>query len=42
MAIFAMSDLHLPLGIDKPMDIFRGNWEGYAEKIDRFEDLLNL
>ena len=33
MAIFALSDLHLPLGIDKPMDIFGGNWEGYTDKI---------
>lgn len=33
MAIFAMSDLHLPLGIDKPMDVFGGGWENYVERI---------
>ncbi len=33
MAIYAMSDWHLPLGVDKPMDIFGGNWQGYVEKI---------
>ncbi len=33
MAVFAMSDLHLPLGIDKPMDIFGGGWENYVERI---------
>ena len=34
MAIFALSDLHLPLGIDKPMDIFGSGWDGYTEKIE--------
>ena len=33
MAIFAMSDLHLPLGIDKPMDVFGSGWENYVERI---------
>lgn len=33
MAIYAMSDLHLPLGIDKPMDIFGPGWENYVEHI---------
>ncbi len=33
MAIFAISDLHLPLGIDKPMDVFGGGWENYVERI---------
>ena len=33
MALFAISDLHLSLGNDKPMDIFSQNWEGHAEKI---------
>ncbi len=33
MAIFAMSDLHLPLGIDKPMDIFGDGWENYVQRI---------
>jgi predicted phosphohydrolase len=34
MAIFAIADLHLSLGTDKPMDIFRG-WESYTEKIEK-------
>ncbi|HHV95129.1 MAG TPA: serine/threonine protein phosphatase [Clostridiaceae bacterium] len=33
MAIFAISDLHLALGIDKPMDIFGDKWINYMEKI---------
>ena len=33
MALFTISDLHLPLGIDKPMDIFGTRWENYVEKI---------
>ena len=27
MAIFAIGDMHLSLGTDKPMDVFPG-WEG--------------
>lgn len=34
MAIFALSDLHLPLGIDKPMDVFGGRWDNYVERIE--------
>ena len=34
MAIFALSDLHLPLGINKPMDIFGARWKDYVEKIE--------
>jgi len=38
MPIFAISDLHLPLGENKPMDIFGGNWENYVEKLkDRWQ-----
>lgn len=33
MALFAISDLHLSLGTNKPMDIFSSHWEGHAEKI---------
>ncbi len=33
MALFAISDLHLPLGIDKPMDIFGKAWENYVERL---------
>ena len=34
MAIFTGADLHLPLGIDKPMDIFGVRWDNYVEKIE--------
>ncbi|MBQ8794373.1 MAG: metallophosphoesterase [Clostridia bacterium] len=32
MSIFAISDLHLSFGVDKPMDIFYG-WDNYTERI---------
>ena len=34
MALFVMADLHLPLGIDKPMDIFGNAWKNYVERIE--------
>lgn len=33
MALFAISDLHLSLGVDKPMDIFGTRWENHIERI---------
>lgn len=33
MAIFTIGDLHLPLGIDKPMNKFGRQWDGYVERI---------
>ena len=33
MAIYAISDLHLSFGDNKPMDIFGVNWENHTEKI---------
>lgn len=33
MSIYAIADLHLAFGTNKPMDIFGQNWEGHAEKI---------
>ena len=33
MKVFAVSDLHLPGGQDKPMDVFGGNWTGHLDKI---------
>lgn len=33
MAIFTIGDLHLPLGIDKPMNKFGSRWDGYVERI---------
>lgn len=34
MSLFAIADLHLSLGADKPMDIFPG-WAGYVEKLEK-------
>jgi len=33
MRLFAISDLHLSFGVDKPMDIFGPQWVGHADKI---------
>ena len=33
MALYAIGDTHLSLGVDKPMDIFGGGWTGYVEKL---------
>lgn len=33
MALFAIADLHLSLGEDKPMDIFAG-WSDYVERLE--------
>ena len=34
MALYAIGDLHLSLGTDKPMDVFGGVWKGYLEKLN--------
>ena len=34
MSLYALADLHLPLGIDKPMDIFGKNWENYVKRLE--------
>jgi len=34
MAIYAISDLHLALSVDKPMDVFGGRWANYMEKLE--------
>ncbi|MGE5328201.1 MAG: metallophosphoesterase [Deltaproteobacteria bacterium] len=33
MALFAISDMHLSIGNDKPMDIFSDKWQGHTEKL---------
>ncbi len=33
MSIYAMADLHLPFGVDKPMDVFGSVWKNYTQKI---------
>lgn len=33
MRLFAISDLHLGFGVDKPMDVFGPQWVGHADRI---------
>lgn len=33
MKLYVIADLHLPLSVDKPMDIF-GGWENYVERLE--------
>ena len=33
VSILTISDLHLALGIDKPMDIFGDGWKNYMERL---------
>ena len=33
MALYAIGDLHLSLGSQKPMDVFGGAWVGYLDKL---------
>ena len=33
MSLYAIGDLHLSFGTNKPMDIFGDEWEGHTEKI---------
>lgn len=35
MKVFAISDLHLSINSNKPMNIFGPVWEGYLEKIEK-------
>ena len=33
MTIYAIGDLHLSFAVDKPMDVFGGEWSNYVDKI---------
>ena len=35
MAIYTISDLHLALGMDKPMDVFGEHWKGHEKKVKK-------
>lgn len=35
MSIYAISDLHLSYGVDKPMNVFGKVWENYEKKIEQ-------
>ena len=41
MALYAIGDLHLALGKDKPMDVFGALWEKHDEKLRRGFSKLN-
>ena len=34
MSVYAIADLHLSFGVDKPMDVFFG-WDNYVQKIEK-------
>jgi len=40
MRLFAISDLHLSFGVDKPMDIFGPQWVGHATRMQQAWDEL--
>lgn len=41
MSLYTLGDLHLSLGTDKPMDIFKG-WDDYVERIEKnWNSLVN-
>ena len=33
MALYTISDLHLPIGVNKPMDIFGSKWTNYVDRL---------
>ena len=35
MSLYAIGDLHLSFGVDKPMNIFGSKWDRYEEKIEK-------
>ncbi len=42
MSLFTIADLHLPLGIDKPMDVFGCLWENYVERLtDNWQSVVS-
>lgn len=40
MRLFAISDLHLSLGVDKPMDIFGDRWVGHERRMREAWDAM--
>ena len=41
MALYAIGDLHLSLGTNKPMDVFGPKWANYVERIQENFSKLN-
>lgn len=43
MTVFAISDLHLAMGVDKPMDIFGNRWEDHVDRLAKsWNELVTL
>ena len=41
--IFAISDLHLSLACDKPMDVFGGDWHNYVSRLqDNWQNIVGV
>ena len=41
MAIYALADLHLSFGTDKPMEVFGDAWDNYTERIsDNWQSIV--
>jgi len=40
LALYAIGDLHLSLGTNKPMDIFGGGWVNYIEKLKKGFEII--
>lgn len=41
MALYTIADLHLPLGVEKPMDVFGKSWENYVKRLcDNWQSLV--
>lgn len=41
MALYTIGDLHLSLGVSKPMDVFGGRWANYTDKLRDSLQCLN-
>ena len=42
MSIFAISDLHLPLSVNKPMNVFGDKWDNYVERLlDNWQKIVS-
>ena len=35
MAVFVIADTHLSLSVNKSMELFKGRWQGYIEKLEK-------
>jgi len=40
LALFTLADLHLSLSVEKPMDVFGGNWVNYEKKLKEYWEYM--